>query len=539
MANAKIEFENFKFEIRATIDRSHFILANILSLKMLAAFPNEAESHYLCARVKNENGNESEKSIALAFAERAVAIAPNDFNYNYYCGALYQQNRLYEFALPMLRKATSLEPKAPLAQLVLAECYLDLGKGDQAIVHFRAALKLNVGTNMQEMIRYKLAHCMVFNGQGADALVLLDRLLKDEGEYYVQALHDLVQIGKETPQSEIGQRVLSALAKNTNSSDELQKLDMTVGRLFENVKEYDKAFEHFAKSRENAKLEGLQIRDRNEIFNHAKAFYSADLFEKVAAYTSDTEVPVFVVGMPRSGTTLTEQIIAAHSEAAGVGEIARWDILEQAFLSGYRYRSDIERLVDNAKKGELNHYAKELLNIFHLIANHKKQRIVEKTPHNFSTLGYLHLICPRAKFIHIRRNPGDTFISNYQNLFNRSHSYGYDQVEYVKEYLWHEEMMNLWKSLFPKLILTINYEQLVAEPEHVAKKIFEHIGLPWEDQTLRFFENAKTVRTFSTHQVRNPVNTASVDRWRRYEKHLGPFLKALEDARFEYKYVPV
>lgn len=539
MANTKAAFESFKSEIRVAIDRSDFISANKMSVNMLAAFPNEAESHYLSARIKNESGIEAEKPNALSAAERAVAITPNDYNYNYYCGALYQQYRLYEYALPMLRKAASLEPKAPLAQLMLADCYLDVGKGDQAITHYRAALKLNTVSKKQELIRYNLAHCMVFSGQGSDALALLNRILKDKGEFYVQALYDLVQIGKETPESENGKRVLDALARSTNSTAELIKLHMAAGRLFENVNDYDKAFEHWSMSRDSAKSEGLQIRDRKEIFDRVKAFYSKDLFEKVAASTSDTEVPVFIVGMPRSGTTLTEQIIAAHTQGAGVGEIARWDLLEQALFSGYRNRSDIARLIENAKKGELKHYANELLNIFNLIGGDNKKRIVEKTPHNFSTLGYLHLICPKAKFIHIRRNPGDTFISNYQNLFSRSHSYGYDQIEYVKEYLWHEEMMSLWKSLFPELILTINYEQLVAEPEHVAKKIFEHIGLPWEEQTLRFFEKTKTVRTFSTHQVRNPVNTASVDRWRRYEKHLGPLLKALEDAKFVYQYVPV
>lgn len=534
-----IDFNTYKAQIETAIDNNDHIVASSISARLLLLFPGSAEAHYLNARTKAESGSKVGERDALVSAERAVALDPHNYRYNYYCGSLYREFYLYELALPLLRRSVEQEPNAAQSQLELADCYFDIDKGELAIPHYRAALKLEASSDRCDMIRVKLSQCLLTSGRTPEANLLINRLLKDGGPYYTSALSQAVTLGKDKPDSPIGKRVTEALLKQPGSSDNLEKLELAMGRLFENAGDYDQAFQHWIKSREFAKSNDFYIRDHSEETRKSKTFYSSVLFERTAALADQTQVPMFVAGMPRSGTTLTEQIISAHSQATGVGELTRWNKIEYHFMAGYEGENTIDRIVANAEMGQLKHLAKELLHIFYIVANEVKPRIVEKTPHNFASLGYFHLICPYARFIHIRRNPLDSFISTFQNQFSPSHGYAYDQLEYAKEYLWHEQMMDLWKSLFPELILTINYEQLVAEPEHVAKKIFEHIGLPWEEQTLRFFETVKTVRTFSTHQVRNPVNTASVDRWRRYEKHLGPLLKALGDAKFEYQYVPV
>lgn len=534
--NTQTDFSTLKTKIEMAIDGKDFILSASLSAKMLSIYPQVAEAHYLNARAKSESGDKAQQPDALSSAERAVALDPNNFRYCYYCGSLYLEFRLYEFALPLLRNSVRIEPNAALSQLDLADCYLEIGKGQLAVAHYRAALKLESSSVRRDMIRSKLAHCMVVSGQPQEAAVLLNRLIKDGGVYYESALSELIISGKEKPNSPAGERVRVAIANANNSPECLEVLHLAMGRLFENAGDYDRAFEAWTRSREIAKTINYALTNHATEFEQIRRFYTTEVFERTKALANQTEVPVFIAGMPRSGTTLTEQIVAAHSQAIGVGELARFNKLQSMMFLAYDSEDSVQRLIAS---GEVNQHAAELLRIFRVVAGEDRPRIVEKTPHNFTLLGYFHMICPNARFIHIRRNPADTFISTYQNRFNRSHGYAYDQIEYVKEYLWHEQMMDLWKSLFPELILTINYEQLVAEPEHVAKKIFEHIDLPWEEQTLRFFESKKTVRTFSTHQVRNPINTKSVDRWRRYEKHLGPLLNALEEAKFEYKYIPV
>ena len=534
--NLQTLFLNLQGKIKQAIDNNDFIVAAALSAQMLSQFPHVAEAHYLNARVKSESGDKAALPEALNSAERAVALEPNNFNYCYYCGSLYLEFRLYELALPLLRNSVRIEPNAAGSQLDLADCYFEIGKGDIAVAHYRAALKLESGSAKRDLIRSKLAHCLTTSGQKQEAALVLNRLIKDGGSSYVSALSELIISSKEKPDSPNGKRVQAALTKGGHAPEQMEILHLAMGRLFENAGDIDRAFEEWTTSREIAKSIKFGLTDHAKEFEQFQQFYTPELFERTKALAIQTEVPVFIAGMPRSGTTLTEQIVAAHSQAIGVGELARFNKLQSMMFDNYKNENPSERLIAS---GELTQHAAELLRIFRVVAGEDRPRIVEKTPHNFMTLGYFHMICPRARFIHIRRNPADTFISTYQNRFNRAHGYAYDQVEYVKEYLWHEQMMDLWKSLFPQNILTFNYEQLVAEPEHVARKIFEFIGLPWEEQTLRFFESTKTVRTFSTHQVRNAVNTASVDRWRRYEKHLGPFLKALEDAKFEYRYEPI
>ena len=532
-------FDQSKMQIESALETGEYLVASNLSAKLLASYPQVAESHYLNARVKAENGDRSSLQEAVISAERAVMLEPNSYRYNYYCGSLYLEFDLYELALPLLRRSVQQQPNAAKSQLELADCYFEIDKGELAIPYFRAALKLEENGDRRDMIRSKLAHCLVTSGRPQEALLLLNRLIKDNSLYYVTALCEKISIANDEINSVSAKRVKAALVQNNLAPEHREILHLALGQVYENSKDFENAFAQWIASREIAKAIAYNLREHEVELVRYRAFYTAALYEKVAPYVDQTEVPVFIAGMPRSGTTLTEQIIAAHSQATGVGELARWNKIEDHFRRGYVGEDAVEKILENAKLGQLKHLAKELLHIFHVVADQNKLRIVEKTPHNFYTLGYLHLICPRAKFIHIRRNPADTFISAYRNRFSRSHGYAYDQIEYVKEYLWHEQMMDLWRSLFPELILTINYEQLVAEPEHVAKKIFEHIDLPWEEQTLRFFESKKTVRTFSTHQVRNPINTKSVDRWRRYEKHLGPLLNWLEEAKFEYKYIPV
>lgn len=169
------------------------------------------------------------------------------------------------------------------------------------------------------------------------------------------------------------------------------------------------------------------------------------------------------------------------------------------------------------------------------IAGGDYARYVEKTTHVFVWLGYLATCFPNAKFLHLVRHPADTFVSTYQNMFKRIFRFGYDQVEFAKEYAFSLRMMNLWKSLYPDHIDTYYYEDLTDKTEECARRMVEFIGLPWDDRCLRFHEAKGLVRTFSAQQVKKPIYRTSVDRWRVYEKHLGPLLEELERQGVTYE----
>ncbi len=524
-------FEALCQDVRRLLGQKEYVQAVALTSKLSIRYPNSAEAHFLVARALVESGD---MQNALVPAERAAAIEANNFQYVFYCGYLYLHFRLYELALPFLKKSVQLQPNAPVSQVELADCYYEIGKGDIALQHYRAALKLETESYAKNSIRLKLALCLIASRQKSEARPIIMRLLKEAKEYSYPALSLLAQIENATPDNTVGELISKAIADPTIEATQREVLLLSFGKLQENAKNYDGAFASWQESRDSVKSRDYNLRNHAEVLLENKQFYSPELFKSSKEFAIQTEVPVFIAGMPRSGTTLTEQILSAHSKANGVGELARWTQLDRALRQDYQMPNYISKFLENAKNGELKARGLELLKIFALVAPEQKPRTVEKTPHNFLTLGYLHLICPRAKFIHIRRHPADTFISTFQNHFNDAHGYAYDQVEYAKEYLFHEDMMNLWKSLFPENIITINYESLASQPEPVVRKMLAFLGLDWEDQTLRFFESSKTVRTFSMHQVRNPVNTASLDRWRNYERHLGSLLSTLKAANFDY-----
>jgi hypothetical protein len=151
-------------------------------------------------------------------------------------------------------------------------------------------------------------------------------------------------------------------------------------------------------------------------------------------------------------------------------------------------------------------------------------------PHNFLNLGFIHLCFPNARIIHCKRNPLDNFISAFQNEMGSFHRYSFDQAVYGQYYVHYLRLMQHWKSVMSGNIYESSYEELTANPEVEIRNMLNFLGLPWEEACLKFNERESTVRTFSRQQVRNPINTGSVARWRKYEKNLSPLIAVLEQA---------
>ena len=209
-------------------------------------------------------------------------------------------------------------------------------------------------------------------------------------------------------------------------------------------------------------------------------------------------------------------------------------MLDDGFMYDYHTGNYLQRLTDNARKGELLARAEETLKMLAIIGDDKNPKIVEKTPDNWLAFGYIHMVFPNAKLIHCERHPADTFISAFQNLEGDHHHVVYDQKSYVENYLLKQSYIKYWKQTFPNNIFEVKYEELVQNPETVVRALIKFVGLPWEDACLKFFENKSTVLTYSSAQVRNPIYTSSIGRWKKFEKHLGPLFEALKAANFEY-----
>jgi tetratricopeptide (TPR) repeat protein len=513
------------------LTQRNFVLAIPLAKKLQAEFPTTAKANFLVARTFAESGQAQD---ALEYAERACVYEPGNFQYLFYCGSLYSDFGLHEYALTYLQKSVGIQPNAFLSQLTLARCYFSIAQGENAIPHFRLALKLAPNDHMRDNIRQNLAHCLVASGQSKEALPLLDRLVKSKSHKRLMALCELASVSQEGNKADLLGELQIEVKKQTYPWEERRAGWIAIGGIFAKAKQHEKAFNAWQRAADLSKSNGWNVRDYETEHRELTNFYSAELFAKLASFGHETEAPVFITGMPRSGTTLTERIIAAHSMATAVGEQPRWTKLEKALRADYPGAEYLNALLANAKAGELRKRGEENLQMFRNVAGPLKARVVDKLSHNFVYAGYEKLIFSKARFIHIRRHPADTFVSTYQNDFNWTHGYAFDQLEYVKEYLFHERMMSHWKRIFGESIMTVYYEDLTSEPEKEAKRIIDFIGLPWEDGCLNFYERKATVLTFSMQQVRKPVYRSSVEKWRDYEPFLGPLLGALKEANWTY-----
>jgi tetratricopeptide (TPR) repeat protein len=504
----------------------------------LKASPGNAGLNFELARLLSQIGRKGE---ALNYAEQACKLAPTNFEYLYYCGALYKDFAQYDLALQLLKASVGIEPRVFFSQFDLADCYYRLGRADVAEAYFRTALKLAGDAYEREVGQSGLAKCLANSGAVDEAISLYENVSTGSSNFAIHALCQVAVLRKAGPGSSAEQSLLDLIEQNEISMDAREDVLLTLGKMHDIARNHDQAFGYWQQSRAIA-LEQVKKKRKTIFTDHAAyltrrvEFFTLELVTKLAPCGHQSEAPVFVPGMPRSGTTLTEQILGSHPQAAGVGEIGRWRKIEAGFLNDYSGVDYQARLLANAAKGELIERAEEHLTLMKAIAGGNYPRLVEKTPHMFEWLGYFATCFAKARFLHLVRHPADTFISTYQNKFNRSFTFAYDQVEFAKEYAFSIRIMNFWKTLYPDRIDTYFYETLIDNTEQEARRMVAFIGLPWDENCLRFHERQTTiVRTFSAQQVKKPIYRSSLGKWRAYENHLGPLFAELERQGVTYE----
>jgi len=251
--------------------------------------------------------------------------------------------------------------------------------------------------------------------------------------------------------------------------------------------------------------------------------FTPELFEGLRVTGHGSELPVFIVGMPRSGTTLIEQVLASHPAVFGGGELLFMQDLILGGFAGPNYPADLTSVPKDTFAKFGGYYAVRLAALAP-----QASRITDKLPANFRHLGLIRLALPKARIIHVRRDPVDTCFSCYTKLFASGLNYTYDLGELGRYYKAYEALMGHWRVVLPAgAMLEVQYETLVADFEAGARRIVEFCGLDWDERCLRFYETKRAVRTMSEFQVRRPVFASSIGRWRAYEQWLSPLLDAL------------
>jgi len=486
-------------KLKADYSEAHNNLGVMLTALGKAA---EAVTHYECALK----------------ADPAHASAHNNLG-----NALMALGRTQE-AVTHYERALALDPAHANAHNNLGNICKNQGDFEAALAHFQRALELDPG---HAGVLTNLANIWKERGDFAAALDHYDRAIAIRPDYAEAHFHRA-----EIQHFQPGDAELAALevltAKQEAAGGKSPFIHFALAKALEDSGDYARAFEHFRKG--NA-LRRRQIQYDEplvlKIFERTRKIFSRDTLSLLAGAGDASAAPVFIVGMPRSGSTLIEQILASHPQVQGLGELPHLSIAVREVLTAGDSQVQYPECVPALDGAVLRRLGAAYLNRLPALAG-GKTRSVDKNLANFFRIGLIRLILPNARIIHAMRDPMDTCVSCYSHLFNSGLYFSYDLGELGRYYRRYQELMEHWRAVVePGAMLEIRYEELIDDVEGQSRRLIEYCGLAWDERCLEFHKTVREVKTASAVQVRKPLFRSSLQKWKRYETQLGPLLAEL------------
>ncbi len=447
-----------------------------------------------CADVYNSLGvallHLGEEPQAIAVFEKGLRIRPDSPDIANNLGIIFHEKEQMERAADYFRSALRHQPDFPDASNSLAVVLKEQGRLEESRAQFLETLKLRPA---HAQAHYQLSE------------------LAAEGRHHFSP--------------EDVKRIKCYLSSDGLSPKERSLFCFTLGAICNKEGFFDDAFRYFQEANDirhamlKEQRKNFNPQKHQVLINHLLANENLAYFERVRGWGLDTELPIFIIGMPRSGSTLVEQILASHPQVFGAGELGEVPRIVTRLAS----EATSKFLLPTQEATQQR--ATELLDQFTKLAN-GAARLTTKTLDNYLHLGVIATLFPRARIIHCKREPLDVGLSCYfQNFQEIAFSFSLETIGAF--YCMYEQMMSHWAQVLPMPIHEVGYEELVQNQEAVSRRLLAYCGLPWDDRCLDFHSNRRAVLTASSVQVRKPISTKSIGRWKNYHKHLEPLIKAL------------
>lgn len=460
---------------------------------------------------------------ALLAVNRSIQLNSNNSRAHFIAGNTLMKGGENEQAIKAFQKTISLDPKHGFAHNNLGSLYEDDGRLKEAKKQYENAMKLDKSNVLAYL---NLSTVLSFEGDLAGSQKLLNSAIKIKPDY-IEAHHNLSDLKR----YKIGDEHIEILMGLLKEVDKIPlenqiRLYFILGKVHADLKEYDLAFDYYNTGNKLKRSTYEYDEDRMlEMHNEIKGVFSKTSFADLTISKNHDIIPIFVVGMPRSGSTLIEQILSSHSMVHGAGELLILSELINKQFSG-NFPNDIQSFGD-ATLIEIGHtYLRKTSEL-----NPEAKYIVDKMPSNYLYAGLIKKIIPNAVIINTNRNSMDCSVSNYTHLFLDTIHYTNDLSELGRYYKMYNDLMDHWRSVLPDGVLyDISYENVVDDLEKEARSLIDFIGLDWEEGCLDFHKQKSRVKTASAAQVRKPIYNSSIERWRVYEKHLGPLIHALDNT---------
>ncbi len=455
---------------------------------------------------------------------RVLAVNPRHADSLHLLGVIAYQTGRQDLAVDLIRKAIAINPREASLRSNLGNVLLQQGRLDEAVAYYRKAIELK--PDLAEA-HNGLGNALRELGQFDEAQRAYQRALElapRTGLYYRYLFYSRRVVA--------GDRSLAAAEKLAEDMTSLpiedqRELHFALGKAYEDLEQRERSFRHF--------LEGNALKRRGFVYDEPETLgfldrirtvFTAELMHNKRGLGNPSMVPTFIVGMPRSGSTLVEQILASHPKVFGAGELAEFSKAVTSLVAPNGALSFPEA-VPALPARQLRQLGTSYLDAVRAAAS-GAERITDKMPENFSFVGLIHLALPNARIIHMRRDPVDTCLSCFSLLFDSNLTYCYELGELGRYYRSYQTLMEHWRQVLPAgVMLEVQYEEVVADVERQARQIVAHCGLEWDDACLAFYKTQRPIRTASVTQVRQPIYRTSVGRWKPYQHLLQPLIKEL------------
>jgi tetratricopeptide (TPR) repeat protein len=441
----------------------------------------EGNRHNLYLRLSTVLERLNRIDEALEAVEKAMELSPETPEIYYRKAMIHYMNNKTEKALEIIDEALKMRPEFVAALGFKSEVLQSLGKMDEALDITRQAMEM---------------------GSVMPSLYLTMSKIKKFTDKDDPDLKRMVELSEKP--------VAKGYAQKTS-------INFALFKAYEDLGEYEKAFEHLKIGNDTKRANSVYDKTAQDItFANLKRVFTPEFFEKLKGKGAESDKPIFIVGMPRSGTTLTEQIIMSHPEVYGAGELP--------------YLTEVEKKFGVVSEENCREMGQEYVDIINGLNEESKnaRKVTDKMPGNFIRIGQIAATLPNAKIIHCRRNPMDTCLSCYKQLFARGHYWTFNLDEMAEHYEMYRKTMDYWREVLPDKFLEIDYETTVDDFENQARKLIDYVELEWDDACLTPHKTKRSVLTASKGQVIQPIYKTSVEAWRRYEKQLDPLYQKLK-----------
>ena len=495
--------------------------------KLNRQYPNFSSGWHTASQLASKLNN---SKGALAAIEKALSIDPQSIDWLLQRAMCHRRLGLAHEVAADVAELSSRSMESAYQYSALGMLQSLLGEREAAVGHYQMAIKLAPNDARHS---YNLACLQRSLGELAEAELNFDEAIRlnpaDFDSYKLRS-----DLRPQTAERNHVTQLEQLLSGGISDARGMIHISYAVAKELEDLGEADRSFSHLkAGSDQRRKLMKYDVGRDLETIEAIKTTFSADVFKRDDSGSDNTEA-IFILGMPRTGTTLVERILASHSDVFAAGELNNFAMQLMTMMHAQNVDKKMSRdeMVTLSASLDFEKLGAAYLQSTRPFTGHTA-RFIDKMPLNYLYVGLIHLALPNAKIINLHRDPMDTCYAVYKQLFVDAYPFSYDLEELANYYVAYHQLMQHWNAVLPGVVHTVNYEDVVKNLEQESRQLLDYCDLEWQAQCLKFHENKEASTTASTAQIRRPVYQSSIGNWRKYEAQLQPMVEILQQAGIE------